>query len=312
MKIDRLIGIISILLQSEKVTAPYLAEKFEVSRRTINRDVEDICKAGIPLVTTQGQNGGISILSGYALDKTVLTSQDMSAILTGLKTLDSVSGTKKYQQLMEKLAVGTSSSEKNKSMSSNMVSGSGIYIDLSANKKTSLAPKIELLQNALLNHKKVIFSYYSPNGKSFRTVQPYILIFWWSSWYLWSFCELRNSFRLFKLNRMEDLKETNLVFSPIENPPSVEMSLQNAYPQDEMQIKLKFEPEMKWRVIDEFGEKKFIEDSDKNLIASFSFKGKESLFTWLLTFADKVELLEPKDLRKEFLSMLKDIQKRYE
>lgn len=111
---------------------------------------------------------------------------------------------------------------------------------------------------------------------------------------------------------MEDLKETNLVFSPIENPPSVEMSLQNAYPQDEMQIKLKFEPEMKWRVIDEFGEKKFIEDSDKNLIASFSFKGKESLFTWLLTFADKVELLEPKDLRKEFLSMLKDIQKRYE
>lgn len=166
MKIDRLIGIISILLQSEKVTAPYLAEKFEVSRRTINRDVEDICKAGIPLVTTQGQNGGISILSGYALDKTVLTSQDMSAILTGLKTLDSVSGTKKYQQLMEKLAVGTSSNEKNKSMSSNMVSGSGIYIDLSANKKTSLAPKIELLQNALLNHKKVIFSYYSPNGKS--------------------------------------------------------------------------------------------------------------------------------------------------
>ena len=97
MKIDRLIGILSILLQQEKVTAPYLAEKFEVSRRTINRDIEDICKAGIPVVTSQGQNGGISIMDGYRMDKTLLTSSDMQAILAGLKSLDSVSGTKRYQ-----------------------------------------------------------------------------------------------------------------------------------------------------------------------------------------------------------------------
>lgn len=94
MKIDRLIGILSILLQQEKVTAPYLAEKFEVSRRTINRDIEDICKAGIPVVTSQGQNGGISIMDGYRMDKTLLTSSDMQAILAGLKSLDSVSGDK--------------------------------------------------------------------------------------------------------------------------------------------------------------------------------------------------------------------------
>ena len=67
MKIDRLIGILSILLQREKVTAPYLAEKFEVSRRTINRDIEDICKAGIPLVTSRGPGGGISIMEGYSM-----------------------------------------------------------------------------------------------------------------------------------------------------------------------------------------------------------------------------------------------------
>lgn len=72
MKIDRLIGIISILLQKEKVTAPYLAEKFEVSRRTINRDVENLCKAGIPIVTEQGKNGGISIAEGYKVDRTLI------------------------------------------------------------------------------------------------------------------------------------------------------------------------------------------------------------------------------------------------
>ena len=81
MKIDRLIGILSILLQQEKVTAPYLAEKFRSIRRTINRDIEDICKAGIPVVTSPGTEWRISIMDGYRMDKTLLTSSDMQAIL---------------------------------------------------------------------------------------------------------------------------------------------------------------------------------------------------------------------------------------
>ena len=107
MKIDRLIGILALLLQQERVTAPQLARTFEVSRRTIQRDVEALCRAGIPLVTTQGQGGGISIMEGYRIDSTLLTSGDMQAILAGLRSLDSVSGTNRYAQLMEKLSAGT-------------------------------------------------------------------------------------------------------------------------------------------------------------------------------------------------------------
>ena len=77
MKIDRQIGILSILLQKDNVTAPYLAEQFEVSRRTINRDIEDLCKAGIPIVTKQGINGGISIMEKYKMDRTLLTNAEM-------------------------------------------------------------------------------------------------------------------------------------------------------------------------------------------------------------------------------------------
>ena len=99
MKIDRLIGILTILMQKEKVTAPYLAEKFEVSRRTINRDIEDMCKARIPIVTLQGKNGGISIMEGYQIDKTLLTNDDMDSILSALKGLDSVSNTNKYNTI---------------------------------------------------------------------------------------------------------------------------------------------------------------------------------------------------------------------
>ena len=140
MKVDRLIGILSILLQKDKVTAPYLAEKFEVSRRTINRDIDDLCKAGIPLITTQGANGGISIMEGYKIDNTLLTSTDMQAILAGLRSLDSISGTSRYTQLMEKLSVGASDL---------IPGGQHILIDLSSWSKSALSPKIELLHGAI-------------------------------------------------------------------------------------------------------------------------------------------------------------------
>ena len=108
MKIDRLIGILSVLLQEEKTTAPELAERFEVSRRTINRDIEDLCNAGIPVRTAQGTGGGISIMDGYQMDRTILTSKDMQMILAGLRSLDSVSGSSYYVQLMEKIQAGSS------------------------------------------------------------------------------------------------------------------------------------------------------------------------------------------------------------
>ena len=104
MKIDRLIGILSILLQRDKITASELAEKFEVSRRTIVRDIEDISKAGIPITASQGRNGGISIMDGFKLDRTLLSTEDMKAILTGLQGLDSVSESSRYRRLMEKLS----------------------------------------------------------------------------------------------------------------------------------------------------------------------------------------------------------------
>lgn len=139
MKIDRLIGILSVLLQREKVTAPELAEKFEVSRRTINRDIESLCQAGIPIVTAQGQNGGISIMEGYKIDATLLTSADMREILAGLGSLDSVSGTNRVAQLMEKLSAGASTL---------MPGSQNMLIDLSSWYKASLAPKIECIREA--------------------------------------------------------------------------------------------------------------------------------------------------------------------
>lgn len=108
MKIDRLIGILSVLLQKDRTTAPELAEMFEVSRRTVNRDIDDLCRAGIPIQTVQGFGGGISIMEGFSMDRTILTSKDMKMITAGLRSLDSVSGSNYYGLLMEKIKPGSS------------------------------------------------------------------------------------------------------------------------------------------------------------------------------------------------------------
>ena len=140
MKIDWLIGILSILLQRDKVTSQELAEKFKVSRRTILRDIESINIAGIPIVSEQGQGGGISIMDGYKIDRTLLSSGDMQAILSGLRSLDSVSGTNRYRQLMERLSADDAAS---------VSADDPIIIDLSSWDKSAIADKIELIKQAI-------------------------------------------------------------------------------------------------------------------------------------------------------------------
>ncbi|MGL6198646.1 MAG: helix-turn-helix transcriptional regulator [Lachnospiraceae bacterium] len=301
MKIDRLIGILAILLQQDKVTAPFLAEKFEVSRRTINRDIESLCKAGVPLVTTQGQNGGIAIMEGYRIDRTLMTSADMQAILAGLKSLDSVAGTNRYQQLMEKLSVGGSSM---------LPANNHIVIDLASWYKSTLAPKIELIQAAIERKEVISFRYYGPKGESKRRVEPYLLVFQWASWYVWGYCLDKSEYRLFKLNRIPELKMTGEMFN-VREVPEFQVKQQWRYPA-EIEVEALFDPEMKWRLIEEFGIDSFEELADGKLLFRFAFMDKENIFSWISSFGNHVELLSPKSLREEFLQLTKEIIKKYQ
>ena len=301
MKIDRLIGILSILLQEEQITAPELARRFEVSRRTINRDIEDLCNAGIPISTTQGFGGGIRIMDGYKMDRTILTSKDMQMILAGLRSLDSVSGSKYYSQLMEKVQAG----------SANMISGSeSILIDLASWYKDSLSQKIELIQSAIEDRKVISFHYYSPSGESIRKIEPYYLIFKWSSWYVWGWCELRKNFRIFKLNRMDDLEQTtvNVIKKDV---PLPNLSTERVFT-DEIHVKALFEADVKWRLVEEFGPNCFIEQENGRLLFEENYTSFEHLQRWILSFGDKVEVLQPTALKQSILEKAKRIVKTYE
>ncbi len=288
MKIDRLIGILSVLLQEEKTTAPELAERFEVSRRTINRDIEALCKAGIPIQTAQGIGGGISIMEGYRMDRTILTSKDMQVILAGLRSLDSVSGSSYYGQLMEKIQAG----------SSGFVSGrDSILIDLSSWYKGTLAPKIEVIQDAIENRQYIKFKYFAPSGESKRTIEPYYIIYKWTSWYVYGWCLKRKDFRLFKLNRMDKVVMSKDTFE-CRNVPVPEISAGPIKPSNII-LKALFEPDMKWRLVEEFGPECYEVAEDERLLFVENYYDFENMVMWLLTFGDKVEVLEPPEAREK-------------
>lgn len=301
MKIDRQIGILSMLLQKDTVTAPYLAEQFEVSRRTINRDIEDLCKAGIPIMTKQGVNGGISIMENYKLDKTLLTQGEMQDILIGLRSLDSVNGTNRYGQLMEKLSVGSSDF---------MVGNPSVLIDLSSWYKDSLAPKIELIRTSIDKCRELEFVYYAPKGESIRCIEPYYLIFRWTSWYVWGWCKKQQDFRLFKLNRMDCLQISEQVFVK-RQVPVPDLNHERIFPGG-IKVKALFEAECKWRLVEEFGIESFQERQDGKLLFQADYTNKENLIMWLMSFRDKVELLEPEEIRREIRASVECMKKKYE
>ena len=299
MKLDRMIGILSVLLQQEKVTAPFLAEKFEVSRRTINRDIETLCMAGIPLVTEPGRGGGISIMDGYKIDRTLLSTSDMQAILAGLRSLDSISGTNRYALLMEKLSAG----------SSGLLAGdTHILIDLSSWYKDTLSPKIELLHSAILSENRVSFTYFAPKGESKRIIEPYDLIFRWSSWYVWGWCESRKDFRLFKLGRMTELRREDTFEK--RSAPVPDLSQERIFPYAHC-VKAIIQPEYKWRLVEEFGPESFTERQDGTLLFSFDFTDRQSIVGWVASFGDGAELLEPEEIRKDMLAFAEGIRKNY-
>ena len=300
MKLERLIGILSILLQREKVTAPELAEQFEISRRTIQRDIEALCQAGIPLTTARGARGGISIMKGYRVDRTLLTTAEMQAILAGLRSLDSVSGTRRYAQLMEKLSAGSGTL---------VPGGTHTLIDLAAWDRPSLAPKFEAIRSAIEDHRMLSFRYFSPKGTSQREAEPCYLVFHWSAWYVWAWCRRRQDYRLFKLNRMTDLV-LGETFS-LREAPLPDLDPLRVFP-PACTVTVLFHPRYQWRLVEEYGADSFTPTSDGRLRFVGTFPDEDSILSWLLTFGDGAELLEPPALRARLCQLGEALAQQYQ
>ncbi|HYE81734.1 MAG TPA: YafY family protein [Clostridia bacterium] len=301
MKIDRLLGIITILLQCSKITAPELAERFEVSRRTIHRDIDDICKAGIPVITYQGGDGGIAIAEGFKLDKRVLSVEELQNIITGLKSLGSVSDTSGIKALISKLA------PKNEALFSTKDT---LFIDLASHYKSSLSEKIRLLKAAIAGNKLVSFDYYSEKGLSKRTIEPYFITYRWTAWYVFGYCRERNAFRLFKLNRLWRHKVLDELYVPREIP--AEKLDMDGYFIDKNRITVLFDKSMEYRLVEEYGPDCYVFTEDGSLKFSIGYTNRNHMISWILGFGDKVRVLEPVDMADEIKEKAKKIILKYE
>lgn len=201
---------------------------------------------------------------------------------------------------MEKLSAGSSDF---------MVGNQSVLIDLSSWYKSSLAPKIELIRASIDQRRELEFTYYAPKGESLRQIEPYYLIFRWSSWYVWGWCRKREDFRLFKLNRMEKLQIAERTFAK-RKVPMPDLSNEMIFPGG-IAVKALFEPECKWRLVEEFGSECFTEQEDGRLLFQADYTNRENLVTWIMTFRDKVKLLEPKEIREEIKNSIRRMEDRY-
>jgi len=297
MKIDRLLGILTTLLQRDRVTAPYLAEKFEVNRRTIGRDIDALCRAGIPIVTHQGVGGGISIAEGYRLDKSVLTSDELSNIIAALKGIGSVSETSQIERALDKLGANA------------VVSMcEPIVIDLASFHKENLTQKIGLLKKAVREGLLVEFDYYYEKGMSRRRIEPYFVIFQWGTWYAFGFCIERLDFRLFKLGRLWEIVVCEERFSPREIPAE-KRDFDRFIPDDKRLVAL-FDPREQYRLIETYGPDSYTETAD-GLLLEIRFTHRDYVVTWLLGFGGNVKVLEPADVAEEIKAAAENILSLY-
>ncbi|MDR2939486.1 MAG: YafY family transcriptional regulator [Clostridiales bacterium] len=301
MKLDRLLGILTILLQKDRVTAPELAEKFEVGRRTIGRDIEALCMAGIPVVTYQGSGGGISIAEGFKLDKSILTVDELSGIIAALKGIGSVSKLSNVERVLDKLLTNTDA----------VVSmNEPVIIDLASHYKGQLTEKIELIKRAVLHSQIIEFDYFYEKGESHRRIEPCFVIFQWAAWYVFGFCLERSDFRMFKLQRLWNLRLCGDKFVPRETP--LEGRDFNACFSADKENKLValFDQSEKYRLIETYGLDCYEETAD-GLRFEIGFTKRAYILGWLLGFGGRVKVLEPEFMVEDLKTAAENILLRY-
>ena len=300
MKLDRLLGILIVLLQNDRMTAPELAEKFEVNRRTIGRDIDALCQAGIPIVTHQGIGGGISIADGFRLDKSVLTTDELSGIIAALKGIGSVSEKSNVERTLDKFHANTDA----------VVSmREPVIIDLASHYKGQLTGKIELIKRAVHETRLIEFDYYYEKGESHRQIEPYFVIFQWASWYVFGFCLERQDWRMFKLLRLWNLTLCSETYTPREIPPE-RRDLNMGFP-DDIKLVAAFEPSERYRLIESYGLDCYTETND-GLKLEIGFTNREYMISWLLGFGGRVKVLEPDYIAEDIKTAAGNILSRYQ
>lgn len=294
MSQSTIFAILMILLSKRKVTRDYLAERFSVSKRTVSRYVTELIDAGIPIISTPGHHGGYSLADDYVLDKSVLTEAESMRIKDALGKTASLYDDKVNLALIEKLQAVDCVREQD----NYIVKQSDLYIDCDS-QAAETKPKIKILSEAIEQMRATDIKYTDARGAvSYRTIEPYTLVFKAGAWYIYAMCRLRGDFRLFKLTRISDLRKTSKRFVKVESKLIEKLELEYY---NEIYIDLEFEffPTVTESVIDWLGMQAVTERGTK-LVAHAEVPMNDALIKRLLSYGSSIKILQPTDIR-EFL-----------
>ena len=304
MKVDRLVSIIMILLDKKRIGAQELADMFEVSPRTIYRDIDAINMAGIPVRGASGVGGGFEIMQEYKVDKKVFSADDLSALLMGLSSL---SGMIRGDELVHALAKVKSFIPADRAKEIELKVNQ-ICIDLSpwvGNR--NIQPYLETIQSALQENKLLSFEYIAHHGnKTARTAEPYQLVLKGNHWYLQGYCRIRNDFRLFRLSRMSNLQIKEEIFAP-RDYQKPQLDFDSILETMQTKIKIRIHRSVMDRVLDFCTYEDFSPDGNEYYIVNFPFIDNEYHYDILLSFGDKCECLEPLHVREKMKRRIHDI-----
>lgn len=297
MKNNRLFKILYYVLEKGKVTANELAEKYEVSIRTIYRDIDVLSSSGIPIYATQGKGGGIEIADDFVLKKSFLSENEQEQILIALKGLELTN--KEYEnELLTKLTALFKTKNTN-----------WIEVDFTNwQRSKSYDELFKDIKSAIINKNIVRFIYFSSNKKeTSRKVKPIRLLFKGWDWYVYAFCLSRNDFRYFKLSR---IKEFEILPNTFEDDfDSIVLKKEMEY-EETVFVKVKFDRKMAFRVYDEVSSA-IEEDEDGNLYATVELPNDYNLYNYIFSYGDAAEVLEPKEIRDKIKNIINIMAKKY-
>jgi len=302
MKSNRMFGILCQLLDKEKVTAAELADYFEVSARTIHRDLLDLSSAGFPIVTKQGIDGGISLMSNFRYSKAALNKEELNMIFAGINSLTSINDSAKIKTLLAKLRLN--SDEK-------LLLENDVVIDFTSwNYNSGLIEKIRIIRSAIASKTLLEIKYYSISGYSEKIIAPYKLVFKTDNWYLFGFCTKSNDYRVYKLNRMTELILSDKHF--VERTDYIIPDLKNDFVSNEgVTVTAHMDASFEFLAIDLFGIENISKDENDNLTLSFQTENIEWVIQVFANLGDRAEIISPDYLRNQMVSFLQNALQRY-
>lgn len=298
MQESRLFKILYLLLERGRITAPALAEELEVSVRTIYRDIDALSGAGIPVFSTQGKGGGISLLDGYVLNKGLFSESDQLTIVSALQSLSALLPDAENKLLLKLNALFRKNTP------------DWIQIDFSRWGNQSLdSEKFNVIKAAILKRQLLSFSYVSSYGQSTRRmVKPLRICYKSHAWYLQAYCMDKKDFRTFKINRMTEPVMLPETFEEFLLPPPIdaeENSTLSPY------LKLLFKKEIAYRVYDEFNSSNIETLENGDIIVKTQMPEDSWIYGYLLSFCGDVEILEPEYVKLAFQEIIKKLYKSY-